>query len=108
MSKRKPQKIKFNLEKIFKKKKSKAATYLLEKGTLAEMRAAKEWTAKQLDFHWRFYSELAYQRNKNLEALKEAILMQSTSNFEFKNWPMKFMPTNHSWLNLNSCCWIQS
>ncbi len=86
MSTRKPKKIKFNLEKIFKKKKSKAATYLLEKGTLTEMRAAKEWTAKLLDFHWRFYSELAYQRNQNLEALKEAILIQSTSNFEFTNW----------------------
>lgn len=44
------------------------------------MRAAKEWTAKQLDFHWRFYSELAYQRNQNLEALKEAILIQSARN----------------------------
>jgi hypothetical protein len=79
-------KIPFNLEKIFKKKKTKAVPYLLEHGSLTEMRALKSWTEKQLDFHWKFYSELSFQRNQNIEKIKRALNESCVSAFEFANW----------------------
>jgi hypothetical protein len=47
---------KINIER---KKKSKTVSYLLENGTLEDMKFVKHWTQKQLDFQWRYYSELA-------------------------------------------------
>jgi hypothetical protein len=85
MSKAK-KKSKFDLAKIFRKKKSKAVTYLLEKSNLADMKAAREWTEKLLDYHWKFYFELAYQRNQNSEKIKDALNESCISNFEFSDW----------------------
>ncbi len=79
-------KSKFDLAKIFRKKKSKAITYLLEKSNMEDMKAAREWTEKLLDYHWKFYYELAYQRNQNSEKIKETINESCVFDFEFSNW----------------------
>lgn len=99
---------KFDLAKIFRKKKSKAVTYLLENSNLDDMKAAKEWTEKLLDFHWKFYSELSYQRNQNIEKIKEALNSSCTSNFEFKAWQraVKYKYSLHPLCTLGSISFI--
>ena len=69
-----------------KTKKQQSVGYLLEVGTLESMRAAKQRTQDLLDYKWAHYSELAYQRNQNLEAIKKALLGSSASDFTFKGW----------------------
>lgn len=107
MSKQK-KRTKFDLAKIFRKKKSKAVTYLLEKSNLSDMKAAKDWTEKLLDFHWKFYSELSYQRNQNIEKIKEALNSSCASNFKFKAWQraVKYKYSLHPLCTLGSISFI--
>lgn len=99
---------KFDLAKIFRKKKSKAVTYLLEKGNLADMKAAREWSEKLLDYHWKFYSELAYQRNQNIEKIKEALSSSCTSDFTFEKWQraVKYKYSLHPLCTIGSISFI--
>lgn len=60
--------------------------YLLETGTLDSMRAAKKRVQDLLDYQWAYYSELANQRNKKIEEIKQALISSSISDFPFKRW----------------------
>lgn len=59
--------------------------YLLEAGSLADMRAAKKVNAEHLKYQWNYYSELARQRNEIQDELKLA-LTQTCIYFELQNW----------------------
>lgn len=59
--------------------------YLLEAGTLNDMRAAKQKTAGLLKYYWNFYAELAHQRNQIQDEIKN-VLIQKSEPFEFKKW----------------------
>ena len=69
-----------------KAKKQQSVEYLLEVGTLDSIRAAKQRTQDLLDHQWAHYSELAYQRNQNLEAIKKSLISASASDFKFEGW----------------------
>ncbi|MFZ4402925.1 MAG: RES domain-containing protein [Pseudobdellovibrionaceae bacterium] len=105
---KKKKRTKFGLAKIFRKKKSKAIAYLLESSSLSDMNAAKDWNTKLLDFHWKFYSELSYQRNQNIEKIKQALNLAAVSNFEFKNWQraVKYKYSLHPLCTLGSISFI--
>jgi hypothetical protein len=47
---------------------------LLELGTLADMRAAKQVTAALVKYQWDYYSELAHQRNAIQDEIKKALI----------------------------------
>jgi hypothetical protein len=48
--------------------------YLLEAGTLADMRTAKQVTNALVKYQWDYYSELAHQRNAIQDKIKEALI----------------------------------
>jgi len=48
--------------------------YLLESGTLDDMRAAKQVTDALVKYQWDYYSELAHQRNAIQDEIKEALI----------------------------------
>lgn len=48
--------------------------YLLESGTLVDMRAAKQVTAALVKYQWDYYSELAHQRNAIQDEIKKALI----------------------------------
>ena len=64
----------------------KSIEYILEHGTLAEMRLAKEQKNALLRYHWAYYSELSQQRNAIQTELTKSLLIASRSNFPFKGW----------------------
>lgn len=63
-----------------------SVSYLLESGTLQDMREAKKRTADILKYQWAFYSELEFQRNQKLEELKAALVSGCIKDFAFSNW----------------------
>lgn len=69
-----------------KKRKQKEVKYLLETGTLEGMRSAKKRTQDLIDYHWAYYSELAQQRNQNIEEIKKALISASKPDFPFSGW----------------------
>lgn len=60
--------------------------YLLEQGTLADMRAAKQRTADLLKYQWEYYSELARQRNQIRDEISAALTQACISDFPFNKW----------------------
>lgn len=60
--------------------------YLLEHGTIQNMRMAKEQTKAMLKYNWDYYSDLARQRNQIQEDLKKALIQASISNFKIDKW----------------------
>jgi RES domain len=61
-------------------------SYLLESGTLQDMRAAKTRTADLLAYQWALYSELEFQRNQRMEDLKSALVSSCVKDFSFSKW----------------------
>lgn len=59
--------------------------YLLESGTLADMRAAKQITAALVKYQWDYYSELAHQRNAIQDEIKKA-LVQTCIPYSLQKW----------------------
>lgn len=59
--------------------------YLLESGTLADMRAAKKVTAALVKYQWDYYSELAHQRNAIQDEIKKA-LIQTCIPYSPQKW----------------------
>lgn len=59
--------------------------YLLEAGSLEDMRAAKQVTRELIKYHWNYYSELARQRSEIQDQIKIA-LIQPCNSFEFNRW----------------------
>ncbi len=67
-------------------KSTQGVAYLLEQGTLAELRLAKERTSALLRFHWDYYSELARQRNAIWDEIQKGLIQASISDFKFRNY----------------------
>ena len=86
MSKRKktPPKKKRKPVKIRKKAKTRSVPFLLEQGRLSDLLEAKRKVQQILDYHWRFYSELAQQRKAIESEISEVLIQTSTSDFSFQ------------------------
>lgn len=59
---------------------------LLESASLSEMRARKAHTQALLDYHWKYYSELAGQRKKIQEALFSTLVEGASGPVERNRW----------------------
>ncbi len=60
--------------------------HLLETGTLPDLLRAKDLTQKILEYHWEFYSELAYQRKQIADEITKALNERATGPFSFSKW----------------------
>jgi hypothetical protein len=58
---------------------------VLDSGLIADIPKTKELFEKRAQFHWEFYSELAYLRNQIYDALKTS-LREVAAPFEFLGW----------------------
>lgn len=58
---------------------------VLESGLVADIPKTKAATEQLLRFHWDYYSELAYQRNKIYDLLKASLRCRATP-LEFSQW----------------------
>jgi hypothetical protein len=58
---------------------------ILDSGLVADIPKSKALYEQQLRFHWEYYSELAYQRNKIYDSLKSS-LRDRAKPFEFSRW----------------------
>lgn len=58
---------------------------VLDYGLVADIPKSKELFEKKAQFHWEFYSELAYLRNQIYDALKSSV-REVDSPFEFSGW----------------------
>ena len=61
-------------------------TYILETGTLAEMKGAKKRTERFLKYHWDFNTELLQQRRQIEDELKQTLNENCLHDFEFQGW----------------------
>jgi RES domain-containing protein len=68
------------------RRQAKQREYLLEQGSLASLKAEKKRTEALLEYYWKFYSELAFQRNARQEEILRALRENCVASFEFKNW----------------------
>ncbi len=59
---------------------------VLEQGSLASLQAEKAQTKALLEYYWKFYSELAFQRNEKQEEILAALRESCLAGFEFKTW----------------------
>ena len=82
--------------------------YLLEQGTLQDMRAAKDRTAALLKYNWEYYSELALQRSQIQDELTKALIQPCISNYRFDKWQraVKWKYGLHPLSTLGSCTYI--
>ncbi|HVE44067.1 MAG TPA: RES family NAD+ phosphorylase [Gammaproteobacteria bacterium] len=83
MKKHQGRKIRLNRQRL--KFPGKSVQYLLESGTLNDMRAAKQITAALVKYQWDYYAELAYQRNAVQDEIKTA-LVQTCISYTFSKW----------------------
>ncbi len=58
---------------------------VLDYGLIADIPRSKELFEQKAQFHWEFYSELAYLRNQIYDALKSS-LREVAAPFEFSSW----------------------
>lgn len=61
-------------------------SYLLEQGTLSDLKNALSFTNDLLAYEWQKFYELEYQRNKIAAKLRSALLTNCKKNFLFKEW----------------------
>jgi hypothetical protein len=59
--------------------------WLIDSGNISDILKSKAAFAQHVEFHWQFYSELAFQRNKIREQLRSC-LRDKAQSFEFQNW----------------------
>lgn len=76
------------IQKLMRKKKTpeKKITYLLEQTSPEAIREAKKFSEKLERYHWKFYYELAQQREAILDKLKATLLGSVTEQFVFQKW----------------------
>ena len=60
--------------------------FVLEQGSIASLQKEKTRTKALLEYYWKFYSELAYQRNEKQEEILNALRENCAAGFEFQNW----------------------
>lgn len=58
---------------------------LLESGLISDILKSKARFERLVEFHWEYYSELAFQRNQIREQLKKS-LREKAQPFEFSKW----------------------
>ena len=58
---------------------------VLDYGLIADIPKSKELFEQKAQFHWEFYSELAYLRNQTYDLLKSS-LREVAAPFEFSSW----------------------
>src|SRR5579864_705823 len=59
--------------------------WFLESGSISDIFKSKARFDDLVQFHWQYYSELAFQRNQIREQLKNSLRGKAAS-FEFQNW----------------------
>ncbi|HKT89887.1 MAG TPA: RES family NAD+ phosphorylase [Candidatus Sulfotelmatobacter sp.] len=60
-------------------------TWVLESGQISEITRSKVYFEELVQFHWLYYAELAFQRNKIREQIKEA-LREKANPYDFSKW----------------------
>jgi hypothetical protein len=65
--------------------KTKTVSYLLESGSIKDIRRAKELTNELLKYQWAYYSELARQRNEIQDKIQQAVI-QTCIPYELNHW----------------------
>jgi hypothetical protein len=58
---------------------------LLEAGRISDIVRSKAYFEELVEFHWDYYSELAFQRNRIREQLRTS-LRENAQPFEFSKW----------------------
>ncbi len=58
---------------------------VLESGLITDIYRSKWRYERWLEFHWKYYSELSYQRSQIYDKLKGALAERATS-FQFHRW----------------------
>src|SRR5579883_1354337 len=58
----------------------------IDRFTLADIRAGKDFENRISEFHWRIYAELAHQRSLILDDLHKAILGGAVEGRDIKGW----------------------
>lgn len=95
-----------DIQKFMRKKKTpeKKISYLLEQTSPQAIRHAKEFSEKLLNYQWKFYYELAQQREKILDKIKEALLKNVTEKYKFSKWQraVKWAYSHHPMCTIGS------
>jgi len=65
--------------------KARTVSYLLESGSIKDIRRAKELTDELLKYQWAYYSELARQRNEIQDKIQQAVI-QTCIPYELNHW----------------------
>jgi len=60
--------------------------FLLDQFSIGDIRRWQAIKDEALRFHWDYYSDLAYQRSKIADNIKNALFEASEKSFQFKNW----------------------
>lgn len=60
--------------------------FLLEQGSIADLKPLKKRVMQLIEAHWHLYSELARQRNEIKEQISQALMSTCASDYEFKHW----------------------
>ena len=66
--------------------KGRSDPFLLEQGSLSDLQAAKRKVRQIIEYHWSYYSELAYQRKAIEPEISRILNEASFSDFSFKGW----------------------
>lgn len=82
--------LKIPLQKLIKRKKrpapAKQVEYLLEQTDLASLKEAKRFSEDLLKYNWKFYYELAQQRDSIIDKIKASLLGNISEKFSFQKW----------------------
>lgn len=68
------------------KTKPRTDPFVLEQSSLTDLLEAKKVYRQIIEYHWRYYSELARQRKAIESEISEVLIHTSISDFSFKNW----------------------
>lgn len=87
------------IQKLMRNKKKvpeKKVSYLLETTSPDAIKYAKSLSDNLVSYNWKYYSELAQQREKSIEKIKNS-LIESSAKFEFNHWQraVKWRYSNH-------------
>lgn len=99
-----------NIQKLMRNKKKspdKKVSYLLEMTNSEAIKAAKDFSDQLTDYHWKYYYELAQQREKIIDKIKIS-LISAAKSFEFNQWQraVKWQYSNHPLCALGSTTFI--
>lgn len=58
---------------------------VLDSGRISDIRKSKALFDDLVEFHWQYYSELSFQRNRIREQLRSSV-REKAKPFEFQKW----------------------